>query len=116
MTGGAVSLRYTLAPAPPSGANETERPRFTIEPDSGAAHQVRFTATHLRSVDRLDVRWSSADMTKDPVKAYLAKIGAKGGTIGGKAKTDAKAEAARANGAKGGRPRKRQTAKIPRSE
>lgn len=109
----ALTLRYTLAP---DGASETERPRFVIEPDAGDAHQVRFTATHLRSVDRLDVKWSSVDrMKEDPVKSYLAKIGAKGG----KASTEAKVEAARANGAKGGRPKgskKNQTAKMPRSE
>lgn len=105
MTSCALQLRYRLAPA--DGAADS-RPRFAIEPDAGQAHQVRFTATNLRSVDRLDVRWSSVDVMKqDPVKAYLAKIGAKGGAIGGKAKTDAKAEAARANGAKGGRPKKK---------
>jgi len=45
-------------------------------------------------------------MKPDPVKAYLAKIGAKGGAIGGVSKSKAKAEAARLNGAKGGRPKK----------
>jgi hypothetical protein len=37
-----------------------ERPRLTIEPDAGDA-KVRFSATHLRSVDQLDVKWSSVD-------------------------------------------------------
>lgn len=40
------------------------------------------------------------------VSKYLAKIGAKGGKVGGKASTKRKADAARANGHKGGRPRK----------
>lgn len=40
------------------------------------------------------------------VSKYLAKIGAKGGKIGGKATTKRKADAARANGHKGGRPRR----------
>ena len=37
---------------------------------------------------------------------HLRAIGRKGGKIGGKAKTKRKADAARANGHKGGRPRK----------
>jgi len=37
----------------------------------------------------------------DPVRAYLAKIGKRGGS----AKSERKAAACRANGAKGGRPR-----------
>jgi len=40
------------------------------------------------------------------VSKYLARIGAKGGKVGGKATTKRKADAARANGHKGGRPRK----------
>lgn len=109
----ALSLRYTLAPEiAPNGAGEAERPRFVIEPDAGDAHQVRFTATHLRSIDRLDVKWSSVGtMSVDPVKAYLAKIGARGGAVGGKAKTEAKAKAVRANGRLGGRPKGAKDAK-----
>lgn len=40
------------------------------------------------------------------VREYLAAIGRKGGKLGGKARTPAKSEAAKANGKKGGRPRK----------
>lgn len=40
------------------------------------------------------------------VSKYLAEIGRKGGQKGGKATTKRKADAARANGHKGGRPRK----------
>jgi hypothetical protein len=99
MTACSLSLRYTLAPE--DGASGAERPRFAIEPDASDAHQVRFTATHLRSVDRLDVKWSSVDrMKEDPVKAYLSKIGAKGRA----ANTPAQRDAARANGKRGGRP------------
>lgn len=105
MTACALSLRYTLAP---DDGSEAERPRFTLEPDAGDAHQVRFSATRLRSVDRLDVKWSSVDcMKEDPVKAYLSKIGAKGGA----AKTPAKAKAVRANGQLGGRPKGAKDAK-----
>lgn len=39
------------------------------------------------------------------VKAYLAKIGAKGGAATKGITTEAKAKAARKNGAKGGRPK-----------
>lgn len=46
-------------------------------------------------------------MTKpNPVTAHLGKIGRKGGKIGGLATTPAKSAVAKANGAKGGRPRK----------
>jgi hypothetical protein len=41
---------------------------------------------------------------KDP---HAVALGRKGGRIGGKVKSEAKAAAARINGAKGGRPRKR---------
>jgi len=41
------------------------------------------------------------------VKKYLAEIGRKGGSV----TSEAKAEAARRNGAKGGRPRKSKTEK-----
>ena len=41
------------------------------------------------------------------VKKYLAEIGRKGGSV----TSEAKAEAARRNGAKGGRPRKSKTKK-----
>jgi len=40
------------------------------------------------------------------VKEWLAEIGAKGGLVGGKAKSAAKTAAARKNGKLGGRPRK----------
>ena len=40
------------------------------------------------------------------IAAHYAKIGRKGGKIGGPAKTAAKVEAARINGLKGGRPRR----------
>lgn len=40
------------------------------------------------------------------VREYLATIGSKGGKVGGKARSKAKIDAAKANGAKGGRPRK----------
>lgn len=40
--------------------------------------------------------------TLDAVRAYMASIGARGGAV----KSDAKALAVRANGRKGGRPRK----------
>ena len=39
------------------------------------------------------------------VREYMAAIGTRGGAVS----TDAKAAAARANGAKGGRPRKKRT-------
>jgi hypothetical protein len=45
----------------------------------------------------------------ESVKRYLASIGTKGG----KAKSEAKAAAAKANGAKGGRPRKSPKAETP---
>ena len=38
------------------------------------------------------------------VSEYLSKIGARGGRIGGKATSEAKAKAVRANGKLGGRP------------
>jgi hypothetical protein len=46
--------------------------------------------------------------TKIPtaVSEYLARIGAKGGEIGGQSTSAAKTAAARKNGAKGGRPKK----------
>ena len=82
-----VSISYAL-----SGA---EHPRFTLEPGDG-----RFAAESLRSVDRLELRWSTPSMD-DQVRAYLAKIGSKGG----KKSTPAKAEAARENAKRGGRPK-----------
>jgi hypothetical protein len=98
MTSCNLSLRYTLAA---DAGDDDARPRFAIEPHAGDAHQVRFTAANLRSVDRLDVRWSSVDrMKEDPVKAYLSKIGARGRA----ANTPAQQSAARANGKQGGRP------------
>src|SRR5690349_961477 len=98
MTSCNLSLRYTLAA---DAGDDDARPRFAIEPDAGDAHQVRFTAANLRSVDRLDVRWSTENrMKEDPVKAYLSRIGTKGG----KATTETKAATARANGKRGGRP------------
>jgi hypothetical protein len=44
--------------------------------------------------------------TATAVKQYLSSIGRKGGLAGGKSQSEPKAAAARANGAKGGRPRK----------
>lgn len=43
-------------------------------------------------------------MDRKTLRAALAEIGRKGGKIGGKVKSEAKAAAARANGARGGRP------------
>jgi len=40
------------------------------------------------------------------IQQYLKDIGRKGGLVGGLAKSAAKTEAARKNGAKGGRPKK----------
>lgn len=54
-----------------------------------------------------------ADLPTDPAEAYrrgwrdrATKAAAKAGKIGGSVSSEAKAEAARANGAKGGRPKK----------
>ncbi len=48
----------------------------------------------------------------EAVKAYLAKIGAKGGAATKGVTSEAKAEAARKNGAKGGRPRNKKPSKA----
>lgn len=48
----------------------------------------------------------------EAVKAYLAKIGAKGGAATKGITSEAKAEAARKNGAKGGRPRNKKPSKT----
>jgi len=47
-------------------------------------------------------------MNKVPqiVRQYLQQIGARGGEVGGKSTSAAKVKASRANGKKGGRPRK----------
>lgn len=52
-------------------------------------------------------------MSKIPktVSEYLSKIGARGGRVGGKATSEAKAAASRKNGAKGGRPCKKKAAR-----
>lgn len=94
-----LSLCYTCRDDASGGG---KLPRFEIEPDPANPRQVQFSATNLQSVDRLDVRWStSATMKNDPVKAYLAKIGAKGRA----ANTPAQRQAAKLNGKKGGRPK-----------
>ena len=46
------------------------------------------------------------------VKAYLAKVGAKGGAATKGISTEAKAAAARKNGAKGGRPKHKKPSKV----
>lgn len=46
--------------------------------------------------------------TKNPAAVALGRLG---GKVGGKVKSEAKAAAARANGAKGGRPRKKKPSK-----
>jgi hypothetical protein len=97
MTACALSLRYTL-----TSEADGERPRFALEPDAGAAHQVKFSATNLRSVDRLDVKWSSIERMnndgKNPAAVAL-------GRLGRAANTPAQKAAARANGKRGGRPK-----------
>ena len=57
--------------------------------------------------------WDNVSVTKipDTVRDWLARIGKEGGKRGGKSTSKAKAEAARRNGAKGGRPRKSKTEK-----
>ena len=93
-----LSLRYTINEA----SADSLRPRFEFEPDHDEPHQVRFSATNLRSVDRLDVRWSSVERMntegKNPAAVALGKLGRA-------ANTKAQKEAARSNGKKGGRPK-----------
>jgi hypothetical protein len=50
-------------------------------------------------------------MVKNPAAVSLGRLG---GLVGGKAKTEAKAAAARANGAKGGRPKKKKRRPLTR--
>jgi hypothetical protein len=93
----ALSLNYTLA----DGAAVDARPRFELEPDAARQNEVRFAASNLSSVDRIDVRWSSVDMSldgKNPAAVALGKLGRS-------ANTPAQKKAARANGKQGGRPK-----------
>lgn len=96
MTSHQLTIGYTLADNPQA---ESERPTFTAEP--AGSSEVRFSATNLRSVDRLDVCWSNAwrmkNDGKNPAAVALGKLGRA-------ANTKAQKEAARRNGAKGGRP------------
>ena len=66
---------------------------------------------HLLRFPLLDVELPVARLLErvfglDSIRRGAALLGAKGGTIGGAARTRAKSAASRANGAKGGRPRK----------
>ena len=67
---------------------------------------------HLLRFPQLDVELPVARLLErvfglTDIKRGAALMGAKGGAKGGTARTSAKSAAARANGAKGGRPRKR---------
>jgi hypothetical protein len=48
----------------------------------------------------------TAESARATIADYLARIGKRGGKVGGKSTNAAKAEAARRNGRLGGRPRK----------
>jgi hypothetical protein len=81
------------------GLKPEQRPRFELEP---GGDQVRFSAINLRSVDRLNVRWSSvARMNSDGKNPAAVALG----KLGRAANTKAQKEAARRNGANGGRPK-----------
>lgn len=92
-----LSLRYTVADE--VGATDAP-PRFSLEPDA-TGNELHLTATNLRSIDRLAVRWSSAArMSNDGKNPAAVALG----RLGGKVTSKAKAEAVRLNGKKGGRP------------
>jgi hypothetical protein len=58
------------------------------------------TGTHLKELPRKETTMKTT--IPDVVRQFLSEIGRKGGCVS----SDKKVEAARANGAKGGRPRK----------
>lgn len=94
MNAHSLSLEYVLAPI-----SRAESPSFLIEP---AGDHLKFSARNLRSVDRLDVRWSTAlDMTTDGKNPAAVALG----RLGRAANTKAQKEAARKNGTRGGRPK-----------
>jgi hypothetical protein len=63
---------------------------------------------HERAIDNPNLTWDIAIMrTPAAVREWLSKIGKRGGSIGGRSTSRAKAAAARQNGKLGGRPRVR---------
>ncbi|MGA9643067.1 MAG: hypothetical protein WBQ72_16840 [Terriglobales bacterium] len=83
-----IKYRVTRAPAPPYTAlYELTFP--DLPPEVRAANE------------EIKRHWMEG------IRAYLASIGREGGLVGGKASTPAKRRAARENGKKGGRPRKK---------
>ena len=74
-------------------ATDAEISQITVTPQGTALHWEHLDA-HYRLIGLLNGIFGT--------KAWLAELGRKGGSV----TTDAKAKAARINGAKGGRPRK----------
>jgi hypothetical protein len=88
-------------------------PPASVQALAGAKHEdlavIELLGTHMLDWPRMDQQVYIPDLLRGitGTRAWMARqLGSKGGKKGGSAKTSVKAAAARANGAKGGRPRK----------
>lgn len=92
-------------------------PAMAKATDEQLAHFQVLQDGHLLRFPLLDVELPIAPLLErvfglSDVKRSAALLGAKGGAKGGAARTVAKSAASRANGAKGGRPRKQSPASL----
>jgi len=97
--GGAIAGTVVRLPARAlEGLKDAPLERFEITPSGDAIHWPQ-AGVYLQTVSLVRDIFGLCAVT-------ASEMGKRGGVIGGAARTQAKSQASRANGAKGGRPRK----------